>query len=113
MLCPLRCGLRCPAAAKDSDLCFLEAIGLCQTPRLAARTAARRMWIEDGVDWLARAAWRCQRFFRARSNRFCLIPPAPMKWGRGGRERVQADYTFERFQTGLSRALEDVLIRQH
>jgi len=40
-------------------------------------------------------------------------PSRACEMGARGRERVQADYTFEQFQTGLSHAMEDVLIRQH
>jgi len=40
-------------------------------------------------------------------------PSRACEMGTRGRERVQAAYTFERFQSELSRAMEDVLIRQH
>src|SRR5260370_2769308 len=40
-------------------------------------------------------------------------PSRACAMGARGRERVQAAYTFERFQTGLSHAMEDVLIQQH
>jgi glycosyltransferase involved in cell wall biosynthesis len=39
-------------------------------------------------------------------------PARAAEMGARGRDRVQTDYTFERFQSGLSHLLEEVLIRE-
>jgi glycosyltransferase involved in cell wall biosynthesis len=98
-------------AGEGFGLVFLEAMA-CAKPAIGGAHGGTPDVIEDGVTGLLVPHGDAALLSSALES-LLADPSRAYEMGARGRERVQAAYTFDRFQTGLSRAMEDVLIRQH
>jgi len=100
-----------PSRGEGFGLVFLEAMA-CAKPAIGGAHGGTPDVIEDGLTGLLVPHGDAALLSSALES-LLADPSRAYEIGARGRERVQAAYTFERFQTGLSRAMEDVLIRQH
>ncbi len=100
-----------PSRGEGFGLVFLEAMA-CAKPAIGGAHGGTPDVIEDGVTGLLVPHGDAALLSSALES-LLADPSRAYEMGARGRERVQAAYTFDRFQTGLSRAMEDVLIRQH
>jgi glycosyltransferase involved in cell wall biosynthesis len=91
-------------------LAFLEAMA-CAKPAIGGAHGGTPHVIEDSVTGLL-VPHGDAALLSSGLESLLVDPSRACEMGARGRERVQAAYTFERFQTGLNRAMEDVLIRQ-
>jgi glycosyltransferase involved in cell wall biosynthesis len=100
-----------PSRGEGFGLVFLEAMA-CAKPAIGGAHGGTPDVIEDGVTGLLVPHGDAALLSSALES-LLADPSRAYEMGARGRERVQAAYTFDRFQTGLSRAMQDVLIRQH
>ncbi len=100
-----------PSRGEGFGLVFLEAMA-CAKPAIGGAHGGTPDVIEDGLTGLLVPHGDAALLSSALES-LLADPSRAYEMGARGRERVQADYTFERFQTELSRAMDDVLIRQH
>jgi phosphatidylinositol alpha-1,6-mannosyltransferase len=99
-----------PSRGEGFGLVFLEAMA-CAKSVIGGAHGGTPDVVEDGVTGLLVPHGDAALLSSALESLFA-DPSRACEMGTRGRERVQAAFTFERFQTELSRALEDVLIRQ-
>jgi phosphatidylinositol alpha-1,6-mannosyltransferase len=100
-----------PSRGEGFGLVFLEAMA-CAKPVIGGAHGGTPDVVEDGVTGLLVPHGDAAPLSDALES-LLADPSRSSEMGARGRKRVQAAYTFERFQTGLGRAMEEVLIRQH
>lgn len=99
-----------PSRAEGFGLVFLEAMANSK-PVIGGAHGGTPEVIEDGVSGLLVPHGDVAMLSNALVS-LLSDPARAREMGARGCQRVQKDYTFERFQSGLSQVLEDVLIRQ-
>jgi len=99
-----------PSRAEGFGLVFLEAMANSK-PVIGGAHGGTPDVIEDGISGLLVPHGDLAMVSTALVS--LLADPARAgEMGARGRDRVQKNYTFERFQSGLSHLLEEVLRRQ-
>jgi phosphatidylinositol alpha-1,6-mannosyltransferase len=99
-----------PSRAEGFGLVFLEAMAHSK-PVIGGAHGGTPDVIESGVSGLLVPHGDVAILSTALVS-LLADPARAAEMGARGRRRVQEDYTFERFQSGLDRVLEEVLIRQ-
>ena len=100
-----------PSRGEGFGLVFLEAMAHGK-PVIGGAHGGTPDVIEDGVTGLLVPHGDAALLANALVS--LLADPAhASEMGRLGRERVETAYPFERFQSGLTQVLEDVVIRKH
>jgi glycosyltransferase involved in cell wall biosynthesis len=99
-----------PSRAEGFGLVFLEAMANSK-PVIGGAHGGTPDVIEDGVTGVLVPHGDVAMLSNALIS-LLADPARAAEMGARGRDRVQTDYTFERFQSGLSHLLEEVLIRE-
>jgi len=99
-----------PSRAEGFGLVFLEAMANSK-PVIGGAHGGTPDVIEDGVSGLLVPHGDVAMLSTALVS-LLADPARASEMGARGRQRVQTDYTFERFQSGLDHVLEQVLILQ-
>ena len=99
-----------PSRAEGFGLVFLEAMANSK-PVIGGAHGGTPDVIEDGVSGLLVPHGDVAMLSAALVS-LLADPARASEMGARGRQRVQTDYTFERFQSGLDHVLEEVLSRQ-
>jgi len=99
-----------PSRAEGFGLVFLEAMANSK-PVIGGAHGGTPDVIEDGVSGLLVPHGDVAMLSTALVS-LLADPARASEMGARGRQRVQTDYTFERFQSGLDHVLEEVLSRQ-
>jgi|SRR5579872_756371 len=99
-----------PSRAEGFGLVFLEAMANSK-PVIGGAHGGTPDVIKDGVSGLLVTHGDVEMLSNALLS-LLADPARAREMGERGRQRVQKDYTFERFQSGLSQVLDEVLIRQ-
>ena len=99
-----------PSRAEGFGLVFLEAMANSK-PVIGGAHGGTPDVIEDGVSGLLVRHGDLAMLSNALVS-LLADPARAAEMGARGRQRVQSEYTFERFQSGLSQVLEQVLFRQ-
>ena len=99
-----------PSRAEGFGMVFLEAMANSK-PVIGGAHGGTPDVVEDGVTGILVRHGEIATLSTALVS-LLADPTHAADMGARGRQRVQKDYTFERFQLGLSHLLEEVLIRR-